>query len=61
MNNVLLWLIGSLWGCDWSFVKIVILLMILFLLLSLSFCCDFDFFVFGDVCVIMFGVLVFYI
>lgn len=61
MNNVLLWLIGSLWGRDWSFVKIVISLMILFLSLSLSFCRDFDFFVFGDARVITFGVSVFYI
>lgn len=38
VNNALLWLTGSLWGRDWSFVKIAIPLMILFLPLSLSFC-----------------------
>ncbi len=37
VNNALLWLTGSLWGRDWSFVKIAIPLMILFLPLSLSF------------------------
>lgn len=34
VNNALLWLTGSLWGRDWSFVKIAIPLMILFLPLS---------------------------
>lgn len=48
VNNALLWLTGSLWGRDWSFVKIAIPLMILFLPLSLSFCRDLDLLALGD-------------
>lgn len=49
VNNALLWLTGSLWGRDWSFVKIAIPLMILFLPLSLSFCRDLDLLALGVV------------
>ena len=48
VNNALLWLTGSLWGRDWSFVKIAIPLMILFLPLSLRFCRDLDLLALGD-------------
>lgn len=37
VNSALLWLTGSLWGRDWSFVKIAAPLLILFLPLSLRF------------------------
>lgn len=37
VNSALLWLTGSLWGRDWSFVKIALPLLMLFLPLSLSF------------------------
>ena len=37
VNSALLWLTGSLWGRDWSFVKIAAPLLILFLPLSLVF------------------------
>lgn len=42
VNSALLWLTGSLWGRDWSFVKIAAPLLILFLPLSLRFCRDLD-------------------
>ncbi|MFV7358470.1 Fe(3+) dicitrate ABC transporter permease subunit FecD [Citrobacter portucalensis] len=48
VNSALLWLTGSLWGRDWSFVKIAAPLLILFLPLSLRFCRDFDLLALGD-------------
>lgn len=48
VNSALLWLTGSLWGRDWSFVKIAVPLLILFLPLSLSFCRDLDLLALGD-------------
>ncbi|MDM2910924.1 Fe(3+) dicitrate ABC transporter permease subunit FecD [Citrobacter sp. Cpo012] len=48
VNNALLWLTGSLWGRDWSFVKIAAPLLILFLPLSLRFCRDLDLLALGD-------------
>ena len=48
VNSALLWLTGSLWGRDWSFVKIAAPLLILFLPLSLGFCRDLDLLALGD-------------
>lgn len=48
INSALLWLTGSLWGRDWSFVKIAVPLLILFLPLSLGFCRDLDLLALGD-------------
>ena len=48
VNSALLWLTGSLWGRDWSFVKIAAPLLILFLPLSLRFCRDLDLLALGD-------------
>jgi iron complex transport system permease protein len=48
VNSALLWLTGSLWGRDWSFVKIAAPLLILFLPLSLLFCRDLDLLALGD-------------
>ncbi len=48
VNNALLWLTGSLWGRDWSFVKIAVPLLIVFLPLSLGFCRDLDLLALGD-------------
>ena len=48
VNGALLWLTGSLWGRDWSFVKIAAPLLILFLPLSLRFCRDLDLLALGD-------------
>lgn len=48
VNSALLWLTGSLWGRDWSFVKIAAPLLILFLPLSLRFCRDIDLLALGD-------------
>lgn len=48
VNSALLWLTGSLWGRDWSFVKIAVPLLILFLPLSLGFCRDLDLLALGD-------------
>ncbi|WP_410751761.1 Fe(3+) dicitrate ABC transporter permease subunit FecD [Citrobacter sp. U14242] len=48
VNSALLWLTGSLWGRDWSFVKIAVPLLILFLPLSLRFCRDLDLLALGD-------------
>ncbi|MBA4711982.1 MAG: Fe(3+) dicitrate ABC transporter permease subunit FecD [Citrobacter pasteurii] len=48
VNSALLWLTGSLWGRDWSFVKVAVPLLILFLPLSLSFCRNFDLLALGD-------------
>ncbi|MDT7470756.1 Fe(3+) dicitrate ABC transporter permease subunit FecD [Citrobacter portucalensis] len=48
VNSALLWLTGSLWGRDWSFVKIAAPLLILFLPLSLRFCRDLDLLTLGD-------------
>ncbi|WP_370608780.1 Fe(3+) dicitrate ABC transporter permease subunit FecD [Citrobacter portucalensis] len=48
VNSALLWLTGSLWGRDWSFVKIAAPLLILFLPLNLRFCRDLDLLALGD-------------
>lgn len=48
VNSALLWLTGSLWGRDWSFVKVAVPLLILFLPLSLSFCRNLDLLALGD-------------
>lgn len=48
VNSALLWLTGSLWGRDWSFVKIAAPLLMLFLPLSLGFCRDLDLLALGD-------------
>ena len=48
VNSALMWLTGSLWGRDWSFVKIAAPLLMLFLPLSLSFCRDLDLLALGD-------------
>ncbi|MEX0388294.1 Fe(3+) dicitrate ABC transporter permease subunit FecD [Citrobacter portucalensis] len=48
VNSALLWLTGSLWGRDWSFVKIAAPLLILFLPLSLRFCRDLDLLALSD-------------
>lgn len=48
VNSALLWLTGSLWGRDWSFVKIAVPLLMLFLPLSLGFCRDLDLLALGD-------------
>lgn len=48
VSSALLWLTGSLWGRDWSFVKIAVPLLILFLPLSLRFCRDLDLLALGD-------------
>ncbi|MEH0832982.1 Fe(3+) dicitrate ABC transporter permease subunit FecD [Pectobacterium cacticida] len=48
VNSALLWLTGSLWGRDWTFVKIAVPLLILFLPLSLRFCRDLDLLALGD-------------
>lgn len=48
VNSALLWLTGSLWGRDWSFVKVAAPLLMLFLPLSLVFCRDLDPLALGD-------------
>ena len=48
VNRALLWLTGSLWGRDWSFVKVAAPLLMLFLPLSLVFCRDLDLLALGD-------------
>lgn len=48
VNSALMWLTGSLWGRDWSFVKIAAPLLMLFLPLSLGFCSDLDLLALGD-------------
>lgn len=48
VNSALMWLTGSLWGRDWSFVKIAAPLLMLFLPLSLGFCRDLDLLALGD-------------
>ena len=48
VNSALLWLTGSLWGRDWSFVRIAVPLLIVFLPLSLGFCRDLDLLALGD-------------
>jgi len=48
VNSALLWLTGSLWGRDWSFVKVAAPLLMLFLPLSLVFCRDLDLLALGD-------------
>ena len=48
VNSTLLWLTGSLWGRDWSFVTIAVPLLMLFLPLSLVFCRDLDLLALGD-------------
>ena len=48
VNSALLWLTGSLWGRDWSFVTIAVPLLMLFLQLSLVFCRDLALLALGD-------------
>ncbi|HEE0081361.1 TPA: Fe(3+) dicitrate ABC transporter permease subunit FecD [Citrobacter youngae] len=48
VNSALMWLTGSLWGRDWSFVKVAAPLLMLFLPLSLVFCRDLDLLALGD-------------
>lgn len=48
VNSALMWLTGSLWGRDWSFVKIAAPLLMLFLPLSQGFCRDLDLLALGD-------------
>lgn len=48
VNGALMWLTGSLWGRDWTFVKIAVPLLALFLPLSLCFCRDLDLLALGD-------------
>ncbi|MBM3071509.1 Fe(3+) dicitrate ABC transporter permease subunit FecD [Enterobacter sp. RHBSTW-00994] len=48
VSNALLWLTGSLWGRDWSFVKVAVPLLVLLLPLSLRFCRDLDLLALGD-------------
>ena len=48
VNSALLWLTGSLWGRDWSFVKVAAPLLMLFLPLSQGFCRDLDLLALGD-------------
>lgn len=48
VNSALLWLTGSLWGRDWTFVKIAVPLLAVFLPLSLRFCHDLDLLALGD-------------
>lgn len=58
VNSALLWLTGSLWGRDWSFVKIAVPLLLLFLPLSLGFCRDLDLLALGDARATTLGVAV---
>lgn len=58
VNSALLWLTGSLWGRDWSFVKIAVPLLMLFLPLSLVFCRDLDLLALGDARATTLGVAV---
>lgn len=58
VNSALLWLTGSLWGRDWSFVKIAVPLLMLFLPLSLIFCRDLDLLALGDARATTLGVAV---
>lgn len=58
VNSALLWLTGSLWGRDWSFVKIAVPLLMLFLPLSLGFCRDLDLLALGDARATTLGVAV---
>jgi len=58
VNSALLWLTGSLWGRDWSFVKIAVPLLMLFLPLSLAFCRDLDLLALGDARATTLGVAV---
>ncbi|MBS0848354.1 Fe(3+) dicitrate ABC transporter permease subunit FecD [Citrobacter sp. JGM124] len=48
VSSALLWLTGSLWGRDWSFVKIAVPVLILLLPLSLRFSRDLDLLALGD-------------
>ena len=48
VNSALLWLTGSLWGRDWTFVKIALPLLLVFLPLSLRFSRDLDLLALGD-------------
>ncbi|WP_353798244.1 Fe(3+) dicitrate ABC transporter permease subunit FecD [Enterobacter cloacae] len=48
VNSALTWLTGSLWGRDWTFVKIAVPLLMIFLTLSLRFCRDLDLLALGD-------------
>lgn len=48
VNSALLWLTGSLWGRDWTFVKVAVPLLALCLPLSLRLCRDLDLLALGD-------------
>lgn len=48
VNNALLWLTGSLWGRDWSFVAVALPVLALLLPLSLRLCRDLDLLALGD-------------
>lgn len=48
VNNALLWLTGSLWGRDWSFVAIALPVLAILLPLSLRLCRDLDLLALGD-------------
>lgn len=48
VNNALLWLTGSLWGRDWSFVAVALPVLTLLLPLSLRLCRDLDLLALGD-------------
>lgn len=48
VNSALTWLTGSLWGRDWTFVKIAVPLLMVFLPLSMRFCRDLDLLALGD-------------
>ncbi|MBJ9599800.1 Fe(3+) dicitrate ABC transporter permease subunit FecD [Citrobacter werkmanii] len=58
VNSALLWLTGSLWGRDWTFVKIAVPLLAVFLPLSLRFCRDLDLLALGDARAATLGVAV---
>lgn len=48
VNNALLWLTGSLWGRDWTFVTVAVPLLAVFIPLSFWFCRDLDLLALGD-------------
>ncbi|MBT9186171.1 Fe(3+) dicitrate ABC transporter permease subunit FecD [Pectobacterium punjabense] len=48
INNALLWLTGSLWGRDWSFVIVALPILCVLIPLSLRFCRDLDLLALGD-------------
>lgn len=48
INNALLWLTGSLWGRDWSFVMVALPVLCILIPLSLRFCRDLDLLALGS-------------